>query len=93
MLECRPLSWEEKLTSNLVLKCKVGVEQTVSGNVFRSLGNVSGWGRIASTGVSSSLQVKMAVCVCVCHLGGMAYSTVLLISRGGNLKQTDSAGN
>lgn len=72
---------------------KVGVEQIMSGNVFRSLGSVSGWGSIASTDVSSSLKVKMAVNVCVCDLGGMACNTVLLISRGVSPKQTDSADN
>lgn len=33
----------------------------------------------------------MAVYVCVCHLGGVAYNTVLVISRGGSPKQTHSA--
>lgn len=84
--------WAERESSPVImLNCKAGVEQ--SGNVFRSLGSVSGWGSIASTDVSSSLKGKMAECVCVCHLGGMAYSTVLLISRGGNPKQIHSAGN
>lgn len=65
----------------------------MSGNVFRSLGSVSGWGSIASIDVSSSVKVKVAVDVCVCDLGGMAYNTVLLISRGGSPKQTHSGGN
>lgn len=70
----------EKLTNNLVLNSKVVVEQIMSGNVFRSLGSVSGWGSITSIDVSSSLKIKMAVYVCVCDLGGMAYNTVLSIS-------------